>query len=110
MQFKIRNTHNTLACLLTSESKVRFTSAVACAYEQDTVIYAACRYIRHCPQLRERLIYEAVRLGLDPRGGKKRFTHRIKAKAAALSLPGDYALITVCVMQGRIVLKSVRLF
>ena len=109
MQYKIRNSSGTLGSLLRTDGRLHFVSEVPCGYRQDTAAYAACRYIRHCPQLRDRLIWSAVRLGLDPRGGKKHLTFRVRAGAAALSLPGTWALLTLSVTQGTITLKSVHL-
>ena len=109
MQYTITNSTETRSCKLEHDRNFRFRSEVACGYESETAAYAACRFIRHCPSLRNRLTYEAVWLGLRGKREHKAIRHRIKTRAALLSLPGDRATIDLVVGQGVVKVRSVHL-
>ena len=64
MNYKIKNTDESLSCSIGYDRKTWFRSQVPCAYDTETAAYAACRLIRHLPPVRDRLIAEAVGLGL----------------------------------------------
>ena len=60
-QYRIRTSDRAYGCMLrANKSEFRFQSAAACPYDTETVLYAVCRYIRHCPELRDPLTGEVV--------------------------------------------------
>lgn len=69
MKQTIRTSDNYYGCTLRAAKDFQFETQVHCNYEEETVRYAVCRYIRHCPKIRDRFIREAVKLGLST--GKK---------------------------------------
>ena len=109
MKCKLLNSKGNLCCTLQTEKSFRFSSAVPCGYEADTVAYAAVRLIRHCPAVRDRLTAEAVRMGLST-GKARRRCFRVRADARKMELPGVTAVIRVGVAPGTVTVRSVKLF
>ena len=108
MNYKIKNTDERLSCCIGYDRKTWFRSQVPCAYDTETAAYAACRMIRHLPPVRDRLIAEAVSLGLGSGRQATALQRRIHTRAAALSLPGGEAWIYLTVRQGAIQIRGVR--
>ena len=108
MQYKIRSSDGRRACSLSYDRKTWYRSAAPSAYDAETAAYAACRLIRHMPALRDRLIGEAVRLGLCSGRGARARDRRVHTGAAALSLPGGEAWIYLAVGQGAVRIRGVR--
>ena len=107
MNQKIRNTSNSLACTLQYDQKTRFVCPLPCAYDAETAAYAAARFIRHCPEVRDALIRQAVSaalcFGRRPRPARV----RIHTSARNLALPGERAHVNVLVAPGTVTIKSV---
>ena len=93
--------------MLTTESEVWYTSKYPCAYPQDTIGYAACRFIMHCSKARDSLIADAVRLRPGRGKASRPLIRLIRTKANDLELEGKYATIHVTVSQGMITVKGV---
>lgn len=108
MNYKIKNTAQNLSCSIGYDRKTWFRSEVPCSYGTETAAYAACRMIRHLPPVRDRLIAEAVRLGLGSGRQARALQRRVHTRAAALSLPGGEAWIYLTVRQGAIRICGVR--
>ncbi len=108
MNYKISNTAGRLACSIGYDRKTWFRSQVPCAYDTETAAYAACRLIRHLPPVRDRLIAEAVGLGLGSGRRAGALQRKIHTRAAALSLPGGEAWIYLTLRQGAIRIRGVR--
>ena len=106
MTYTIKTKDNGFGSKLKADNSFTFTADGPFPYEKDTVAYAVCRYIRHCPELRDPLIREAVKLGLTVRGKREHRRHRIRTKASLLSLPGGNARITLLIRQGEIIVKE----
>lgn len=109
-QYRIRTSDRAYGCMLrASKSEFRFQSAAACPYDTETVLYAVCRYIRHCPELRDPLIRRAVSLGLSTERRVRRVRRVVSTAASKLALPGGRAVLTLSVGQGEIVVKSLKI-
>ena len=108
-KYRIRNSSNTLGSTLTTEREVWYTSKYRCDYLQETIGYAACRYIKHCNIVRDSLIADAVRLGLNSGKAARPLTRLIRTKANDLELEGNYVTIHVTVSQGLITVKGVEI-
>ncbi len=108
MQYKIRSSDDRMGCSIGYDRKTWYRSAAPSAYDAETAAYAACRLIRHMPALRDRLIGEAVHLGLCSGRGARALSRRVHTSAAALSLPGGEAWICLTVRQGSIWIRGVR--
>ncbi len=108
-KYRIRNSSNTLGSTLTTEREVWYTSKHFCDYQQDTIGYAACRYIKHCDTVRDSLIADAVRLGLNSGKAARPLIKLIRTKASDLELDGNYVAIHVTVSQGLITVKGVEI-
>lgn len=68
--------------------------------------YAVYRYIKHCPQLRDRLIPQAVRLGLRDKSRSYALTTR--TTTAALGVGGDdLVFIRLILAPGTVTIDSV---
>lgn len=102
----IRTPDSALGCTLRVDGRFVFETAAACAYDSETAAYAACRFIRHCPQLRDILVREAVRLGLSSGKSGRGRPLRVRTSARSLELPGSRALLKLTVLQGEIVIKA----
>ena len=87
---------------------LRIHSAVRIPFPADTVAYAVARYIRHCPELRTQLVRRAVRYGLNT-GKCPRKTVKVSTTAAALSMPGSAAQITLSVSTGTVEIRAIRI-
>ena len=61
MEYRLRNSADTLGCRLRAEKDFRFCGEMPRDYEPETVAYAACRLIRHSVPVKDRLVREAVR-------------------------------------------------
>ena len=109
ISYALRTADGRLGCTLRTDRTFRFSDLASVGCGSDTAAYAVCRYIRHCPELRDLLVREAVRLGLSSRGGKNK-RRTVLTRAAALSLPGGGAEIRLCVRQGEIVVRSLTVF
>lgn len=110
MHLKLKNSAETLACKLQYDrKKLRFICPLPCAYDAETVGYAAARFIRHCPALRDRLVRQAVSAGLEVGRKVRPARVRIHADARSLALPGDDAYVSVSVTPGTVSIKSVRI-
>ena len=109
MDTKIRTTSNALACTLHYDQKLRFVSPLPCKYDTEAIGYAAARFIRHCPAVRDELIRQAVAAGLSVGQRVKPARIRIHTSAKSLSLPGDSAYVNVIVKPGTLEIKSVRI-
>ena len=108
MQYKIRSSDDLLGCSIGYDRKTWYRSAAPSAYDAETAAYAACRLIRHMPALRDRLIGEAVRLGLRSGRGAKALSRRVHTTAQSLALPGGEAWICLTVRQGTVWIRGVR--
>lgn len=84
-----------------------YRSAVNTPYDADTAAYAACRYIRHSPTVKDCLISEAVHLGLEVH---KVFPHyrTLKTSARDLELPGGTATVFITVSAGTLTVTGVK--
>lgn len=109
LSLKIRTSDGSRACRLCVSGSFTFESAVPCPYDLIAIAYAACRYIRHCPELRDPLICRAVRLGLELRRPKKGRDRLVKTQARALGLPGGRALLSLELDQGEILIRRLRI-
>lgn len=109
MNYKIKNSSNSLTCTLQYDHKLRFVSSIPCKYDAETVGYAAARYIRHCPEVRDQLIPQAIKAALDLSKRTKPARVRIHTTAKRLSLPGETVYINVLVTPGTIAIKSVQI-
>ena len=108
MKCKIRNTNDTLGCSLQVDKGFQAACYVSCVYDETTLAYAALRLIRHSPNVRDRLVAEAVRRGLSGKKDRpRRFT--VRARAALLELPGTTAVVSVSVTAGTVSIKRLRL-
>ena len=83
-----------------------YKSAVQTPYDSTAAAYAVVRYLRHCPDLRDKLIFEAVKLGLQSQKAKP-IRHTVITKAAFLQLPGTSARIDLTVSAGVITVRKV---
>ena len=108
MQYKIRSSDDRLGCSIGYDRKTWYRSAAPSAYDAETAAYAACRLIRHMPALRDRLVSEAVRLGLSSGRGAKALSRRVHTEAGRLALPGGEAWIYLTVRQGAVWIRGVR--
>lgn len=106
VRYAIKTSDGGFGCTLRADRDFRFEAGADCPYGRETAAYAACRYIRHCPALRDRLIREAVRLGLTTGKGEKNKRRLVRTSAAKLQLPGGRARLRVSVGQGEIVVKA----
>ena len=109
LRFAVRTPDGSLGCTLRAERGFVFVTETPCSYGEDTAAYAACRFIRHCPELRDRLVREAVRLGLTTGKGAGKRTRRVRTTAKSLELPGRRALLTLSVQQGEIVVRRLEI-
>ncbi len=95
-------------CLQYREGGVRVSAAQRLPYPPDTVAYAVCRYIRHCPELRDRLVRRAVYTALHGPSAPQRIS--VTTSAEALSLPiRAAARIRLSVTPGTVTIVSVDL-
>ena len=108
MQYKIRSSDDRLGCSIGYDRKTWYRSAAPSAYDAETAAYAACRLIRHMPALRDRLIGEAVRMGLSSGRGARALNRRVHTGAGSLDLPGGEAWIYLTVRQGTVWIRGVR--
>lgn len=108
MRLKIKNSSGSLCCVISYDAQTWFESAVPCPYDKETAAYAACRLIRHCPPVRDRLIWAAVRRGLTVGKGARPRQVKIKTTAEALAMEGGAAWIYLTVGQGCLTLRGVR--
>ena len=108
MQYKIRSSDDRLGCSIGYDRKTWYRSAAPSAYDAETAAYAACRLIRHMPALRDRLIGEAVRLGLCTGRGGRALSRRVHTTAQSLALQGGEAWIYLTVRQGAVWIRGVR--
>lgn len=108
MRYTMKNTDGSRACSIEYGKKTWFESQVPCGYTAEVAAYAACRYLRHLPQVRDRLIAEAVRRGLSQGKAGRAVRMRVHTRAAALSLPGDEAWIHLRVGQGLVEILGVK--
>ena len=106
---QIRNSCGTLGCALQYDKNTWFAAGIPCDYQADTAAYAAFRFIRHCPQLRDRLIPEAVALGLRSGKAARPLRRRVRLPAERLSLPGKTAVVYLSVSQGLVSIRGVRI-
>ena len=105
MKQTIRTSDNYYGCTLRAAKDFQFETQVHCNYEEETVRYAVCRYIRHCPKIRDRFIREAVKLGLST-GKIKHRRHQIHVNVRNMELPGREAILTIEVGQGELIVKK----
>ena len=110
MEYRLRNSADTLGCRLCAEKGFRFCGEMPRDYEPETVAYAACRLIRHSVPVKDRLVREAVRRGLNTGKEGRPVRREVRTTADRLSLPGRNALISVLVTQGAVTVKEVRVF
>ncbi len=110
MEYRLRNSADTLGCRLRTEKDFRFSGEMPWDYEPETVAYAACRLIRHSVPVKDRLVREAVMRGLSTGKAGRPVRRQVKTTAGRLSLPGRNALISVLVTQGAVTVKEVRVF
>ena len=110
MEYRLRNSANTLGCRLRAEKNFRFSGKMPDDYDLETVAYAACRLIRHSAPVKNRLVSEAVQRGLNTGKKGQPGWQQIRTTANRLSLPGKNALINVLVTQGAVTVKEVRVF
>ena len=108
MQYKIRSSDDRMGCSIGYDRKTWYRSAAPSAYDAETAAYAACRLIRHMPALRDRLVSEAVRLGLSSGRSAKALSRRVHTEAGSLALPGGEAWIYLTVRQGAVWIRGVR--
>ena len=108
MQYKIRSSEDRMGCSIGYDKKTWYRSEAPSAYDAETAAYAACRLIRHMPALRDRLIGEAVRLGLCTGRGGRALSRRVHTTAQSLALPGGEAWIYLTVRQGAVWIRGVR--
>ena len=108
MRYTMKNSDGSRACGIEYGKKTWFESKVPCGYTAEVAAYAACRYLRHLPQVRDRLILEAVRRGLSQGKAGRAVRLRVHTTAAALSLPGDEAWIYLRVGQGLVEILGVK--
>lgn len=105
----ISNASRSLSCALRYDQKTRFVCPLPCAYDAETAAYAAARFIRHCPEVRDRLVRQAVSAGLSFRLPARPTYVRIHTTAKSLALPGEDAHVHVLVTPGTVTIKSVRI-
>ncbi len=110
MQYKLRNSDDSLGCTLQTEKNFWFRSALTCDYEPETIAYAACWLIRHSLPVKNRLTGEAVRLGLSTGKDGRPVWREVKTTASRLSLPGVNASISVRISQGTVTVKGVKVY
>lgn len=103
---KISNDHYRCALCYRTNGWVRYRSAVFTPYSADVAAYAASRYIRHCPELRDLLVKTAIRLGLQV-GKSKPIRRTVLTPARRLELPGGQAKIYVTITAGTVTITGV---
>ncbi len=108
MRYTMKNTDGSRACGIEYGKKTWFESKVPCGYTAEVAAYAACRYLRHLPQVRDRLIAEAVHRALSQGKAARAIRLRVHTRAAALSLPGGEAWIYLRVGQGLVEILGVK--
>lgn len=104
--FKIRTQNNALGCRIKAARDFRFVTQAPCGFEKETICYAAYRFLKHAPEVKDPLIREAVKMGLSS-GKNKRRNHVILTKAEKMELPGGQAKLYLTVGQGEIIIKKV---
>lgn len=111
-ELTLTNSSGNLRCRIRYEKAFRFIpdSPPGPVWDPETAAYAVFRYLRHCPVLRDTLVWNAVRLGLRTGRAGKVLRRRVSTKASALRMPGGEALIALEIGQGTITIKSLRLY
>ncbi|MBR5094542.1 MAG: hypothetical protein IK095_05560 [Oscillospiraceae bacterium] len=109
MRYTMKTRDNSLRCSISYDRKTWADSQVPTHYDDETIAYAACRYLRHASKARDRLVREAVRLGLNSGKKAKPYHHRVHTTATALALPGRDVWIHLRVCPGEIKICGVRI-
>ena len=103
--YKIRTQNNAFGCTIKVANDFCFATRTQCGFESETICYAAYRFLKRSPELKDPLIREAVKLGLSLGKNKPR-KHVTLTTAEKMELPGGRARLHVSVGQGEIVIKK----
>ena len=98
--------YSTKTMTLRVDPKLRVVGRMPDGCSVKTLAYAAYRYLRICPDLREPLVLEADFFDSKYRGRIKSRWRLIRAAGWSLALPGGRVTIFLRVKQGEIVLRG----
>ncbi len=99
-----------VSCSVTAAEKMHFSSDVPCELEMDTIRYAACRFLTKSRKLQQKYVRESYQHRIaSKRKDKKPRYETCMVPAAAMELPGSWAVMRVKITAEGVTIQSLKL-